>query len=47
MMRGRKHGLVLMTWALVVSLLGGCAWLGVETPASLMPASLIKEGQQL
>ena len=41
-MRGRTHGLVLVAWALVVSLLGGCAWLGVETPDSLM-----KEGQRL
>jgi tetratricopeptide (TPR) repeat protein len=42
MMRGRKHGLVLVTWALVVPLLGGCAWLGFETADSVM-----KEGQQL
>lgn len=42
MRRRRAHGLTLMAWALVVSLLGGCAWLGAETPDSLM-----KEGQQL
>jgi tetratricopeptide (TPR) repeat protein len=42
MMRGRKHGLVLVTWALVVSLLGGCAALGFETADSVM-----KEGEQL
>jgi len=42
MMHGRTHGLVLVTWALVVSLVGGCAWLGLETADSVM-----KEGQQL
>jgi len=31
-----------VAWLVVASLLGGCAWLGVETPDSLM-----KEGQQL
>ena len=35
-MRGRKHGLVLVTWAPVVSLLDGCAWLGSETADSVM-----------
>lgn len=42
MMRRRTHGLVLVTCALVVSLLAGCAWLGFETADSVM-----KEGQQL
>ena len=42
MRRRRTHAVAIVTWALVVSLLGGCAWLGVETPDSLM-----KEGQQL
>lgn len=42
MIRTRTHGLTLVAWALVVSLLGGCAWLSAETPDSLM-----KEGQQL
>ncbi len=42
MMRGRSHGVVLVTWAVVLSLVGGCAWLGLETADSLM-----KEGEQL
>ena len=42
MMRTQRHCVALVTWALVLSLLGGCAWLGFETADSLM-----KEGQQL
>jgi tetratricopeptide (TPR) repeat protein len=41
-MRGRGQAVALVTWALVVSLLGGCAWLGFETADSVM-----KEGQRL
>ncbi len=41
-MRGRRHAPALIAWALVVSLVGGCAWPGFESPDSLM-----KEGQQL
>ena len=38
----RRHGVFLIAWALMLSLVGGCAWLGAETPDSLM-----KDGQQL
>jgi len=41
-MRGPRHGLALVTWALVAALVGGCAALGFETADSVM-----KEGQQL
>ena len=42
MTRGRRYAPALVTWALVVSIVGGCASLGFESPDSLM-----KEGQQL
>lgn len=42
-MHGRQgQGMVLITWLLIASLLGGCAALGFETADSVM-----KEGQQL
>jgi len=42
MTRGRRYAPALVTWALVVSIVGGCASLGSESPDSLM-----KDGQQL
>ncbi|HWM76719.1 MAG TPA: hypothetical protein VNS56_03995, partial [Methylomirabilota bacterium] len=42
MTRGRRYAPALVTWALVVSIVGGCASLGFESPDSLM-----KDGQQL
>lgn len=43
LMRGQqRHGVAVVAWLLVASLLAGCAALGFETPDSLM-----KEGQQL
>jgi tetratricopeptide (TPR) repeat protein len=42
MTRGHTHRVSLVAWVLAVSLLGGCASLGFETPDSLM-----KDGQQL
>jgi tetratricopeptide (TPR) repeat protein len=42
MTRGSRRAPALIAWTLVVALAGGCAWLGAETPDSLM-----KAGQQL
>src|SRR5439155_27157619 len=42
MTHGSRHAQALLAWALLVSLFGGCASLGLESPDSLM-----KEGQQL
>jgi tetratricopeptide (TPR) repeat protein len=38
----RRHGVLLIAWALALWLAGGCAWFAAETPDSLM-----KDGQQL
>jgi len=42
MTQGSRHAQALLVWALLLSLMSGCASLGSESPDSLM-----KEGQQL